>query len=299
MRYLVVSLLALLTIPAIGCSSGGGGDGQRNEDGKRLGDVASADPVSAERIRSVRLGDQRQIRPSELSAQERQRLSRAWNQFLQRSPMWRMSLRSIVADGGAGPYILSENLFRYFFQASIHSQKAEVRRVAQSVRQIGEPAVAYFAKPLVTDLVPLGKEVVVEVPDPDDPKSRIKKKMSHFQIDDYTRRDAASVLAEIGAPAVPTLASRELLYDARPSGRRYAAFALGKIGNEQAISALTGLLANAPDWQDRAAAAKALGAALKKSPAPRAALERGTQDPDPFVRRKAEEALAGKSKLPF
>ena len=49
----------------------------------------------------------------------------------------------------------------------------------------------------------------------------------------------------------------------------------------------------------RAAAAQALGAALKDNERARALLEAAAQDPDPFVRKKASEALAGRVKLPF
>jgi hypothetical protein len=279
-------LLALLlsTVPLGACSSGGG-----------KADAKKAAPVPS----GPRVGDDREIKASALSAYDRQMIAQAWHQFVNHSPLWPLSLRGIVERGGAGPYILSENLFRYFFQASITNRKADIERVIRSVAVIGEPAAAYFAKPLVTDLVPLGKEVVCEVPDPDDPKSRIKKTFSNFQIDDFTRRDAARVMVAIGPGAVPTLASPAVLQEARPSGRRYAAFALGRIATPEAVDALARHLRSQPDWQDRAAAAQALGAALPKSPAARAPLQEALRDPDPFVRRKADEALAGKTKLPI
>jgi hypothetical protein len=258
-------------------------------------------PDAAERAapRGPRVGDERAVKVSELSALDRRQIEQAWEQFLARSPLWRISLRGIVDRGGAGPYVLSENLFRHFFTASIYSQKAEIDRVAQSAAVIGEPAVAYFAKPLVSDLVPLGKPVVAEVPDPNDPQARIKKTFNHFQIDDFIRRDAARVLVAIGAPAVATLSSDAVLKQARPSGRRYAAFALGQIATDEAVAVLGRLLAQEADWQDRAAAAKALGVALPRNQAARPLLERALRDPDDFVRRKADEALAGRSKLPF
>jgi len=171
--------------------------------------------------------------------------------------------------------------------------------VARSAAYIGEPAAAYFAKPLVEDLVPLGKAVVALVPDPNDPKSRIRKTFHHFQIDDFTRRDAARVLIAIGEPAVATLSSPQLLRQARPSGRRYAAFALGRIGSDDAVAALLRHYRSTQDWQDRAAAVQALGAALSKNPTARAGLEEALRDKDPFVRDQADRALAGRTKLPF
>ncbi len=281
-----VAVCVVLTAVLAACSGGASGAGK----------AQAAKPTDPDRIQ---VGDRRNVEVSKLSRAEMAEIERAWSQFLAGSPLWRISLHSIVERGGAGPYVLSENLFRYFFQASIHSKKGEVQRVARSAAIIGEPAVAYFAKPLVEDLVPLGKPVEAMVPDPNDPKSRIRKTFHHFQIDDFTRRDAAKVLVAIGEPAVPTLASAPLLTAARPSGRRYAAFALGKIGSPAAVEALARHYAATSDWQDRAAAVKALGAALKKSPEARAVLERATQDPDHFVREQADKALAGRSKLSF
>ncbi|MDJ0521610.1 MAG: HEAT repeat domain-containing protein [Planctomycetota bacterium] len=285
MRHLALVLCLLLAACA----------GDEATSGSRQRDDAAAPPDPSR----IRLGDQRQVEMGSLSAADKMEIERAWRQFLARSPVWRVSLRSIVSRGGAGPYVLSENLFRHFFTASIHSRKSEINRVASSAAVIGEPAAAYFAKPLVEDLVPLGKAVVAEVPDPNDPSARIKKTFHHFQIDDFTRRDAARVLIAIGEPAVPTLASPELLERARPSGRRYAAFALGRIGNDAAVAALERHLATATDWQDRAAAVQGLGAALRKNERVRPILERAARDPDPFVQRKAEEALRGRTKLPF
>jgi hypothetical protein len=285
----VLLLLALLLAP--GCSSGAAREGEARGGRERA--------TGASQARGPRVGDDRAVRVSELSPADRRQIEEAWQHFLARSPLWRISLRGIVDRGGAGPYVLSENLFRHFFTASIYSQKGEIDRVAQSAAVIGEPAVAYFAKPLVSDLVPLGKPVVAEVPDPDDPQARIKKTFNHFQIDDFIRRDAARVLVAIGAAAVPTLSSDAVLRQARPSGRRYAAFALGAIGTDDAVAVLGRLLAEEGDWQDRAAAAKALGAALARNPSARAPLERALGDRDEFVRRKADEALAGRSNLPF
>lgn len=289
MKPLRVLSCLLLTALAAACSG--------TPSGTEGGASASGSPATPDRIQ---LGDRRRVAVTEMTAADRREIERAWGQFLAKSPLWRISLQSIVERGGAGPYVLSENLFRHFFTASIYSQAAEMRRVALSAAQIGEPAVAYFAKPLVEDLVPLGKEVVADVPDPNDPQRRIKKTFRHFQIDDFTRRDAARVLVAIGEPAVPTLASPSLLRDARPSGRRYAAYALGKIGSQNAVTALTRMYREAADWQDRAAAVQALGAALPKNPGARAILEEAEAgDSDDFVRKQAERGLAGRTKLPF
>ncbi|MDF1701502.1 MAG: HEAT repeat domain-containing protein [Planctomycetota bacterium] len=286
---LPVCLLLFALLPVLGaCSSGAS---------KGAGAKTAAEPaVDPDRIQ---VGDARAVEVSKLSAGEKAEIQRAWSQFLAGSPLWRISLYTIVERGGAGPYVLSENLFRHFFQASIYNQKAEINRVARSAAIIGEPAVAYFAKPLVEDLVPLGKAVEANVPDPDDPKRRIKKTFQHFQIDDFTRRHAAKVLIAIGEPAVATLSSPQLLQAARPSGRRYAAFALGRIGSDAAVAALTRHYDQTADWQDRAAAVKALGAAMPSNPAARTTLERALKDKDQFVRDQADRALTGRVKLPL
>ncbi len=293
MPTLPVCLLgALLLVPGLAACSGGGG-AARSGAGPQAARPAAGDP------NRIQVGDTRQIEVSKLSPAQQREIQAAWQQFLAKSPLWRISLFSIMEKGGAGPYVLSENLFRYFFQASLHNQKAEIERVAQSAAMIGEPAVAYFAKPLVEDLVPLGKPVTASVPDPEDPKKRVQKTFHHFQIDDFTRRHAAKVLARIGAPSVATLSSPALLQQARPSGRRYAAFALGLIGTDEAVAALTRHYDSTTDWQDRAAAVKALGAALATNPGARTTLERALQDQDRFVREQADRALAGRTRLPL
>ena len=287
----------LLILSLCACSGGGAARGGAQ---KKAGPEARAAAGTKEANRKNRsLGDDRKVAVADLTPVEREEITRAWQQFKTHSALWRISLHAIVERKGAGSYVLAENLFRHFFTASVYSNRAEIRRVAASVRVIGEPAVAYFAKPLVESLVPLGKPVVAEVTDPDKPDTKIKKTFHHFKIDDFTRRDAAWVLSQIGPPAVPTLSSDKLLRAAPPSGRRYAAMALGKIGDDAAVRALSRHLQTAQDWQDRAAAVKGLGEAMKRNPAARAALERASEDPDAFVRKKADEALSGRTKLPF
>lgn len=287
-RSILPLVLLVIALPAAGCTSGGGASPREPVQNGPRG--AAAHP---------RVGDDRRVAASALTDLDQRNIAEAWRHFLERSPLWRLSFSAVVERGGAGPYILSENLFRYFFQASIQNRPLDIQRVAESVALIGEPAAAYFAKPLVSDLVPLGKEVIAQVPDPDNPEARIKKRFRHFQIDDFTRRHAARVLVAIGPGAVPTLSSPAVLEQARPSGRRYAAFALGLIGTDEAVAVLARYLRTRGDWQDRAAAAQALGAALANNPAARPPLEAALQDPDPFVRRKADEALAGRTRLPI
>jgi hypothetical protein len=239
------------------------------------------------------------VRVEDLAPGDLAEFQRAWAQFVGDHPRWPVAVRAWIGRGGAAPYVLSENLFNYFWSASGARRRDALDRVGEVASWIGEPAVAYFAKPLVTDSVPLARPVTVDVPDPDDPSATKKKTFQSFAMDDMTRQDAARVLARIGAPAVPTLASPAVLRDARPTARRFAAYALGRIGSPEAVRALREMLTSHADWQDRAAAAQGLGLALDEEPAARAALEAARSDPDEFVRRKVEEALSGRVRVPL
>jgi HEAT repeat protein len=203
-----------------------------------------------------------------------------------------------LAKGGAAPYVLSENLFRYFWSASTLQKKDEILRVGREAAYVGEPAVGYFADLLVLDSWPLREAKTTNMFDPETGKA-METTITHLAVDDVSRQNAALVLAAIGPPAVPTLASPAVLQAASGSARTYAAYALGRIGDDAAVAALAGVLRSSTDWKDRGAAAKALGFALPKNPSARAPLEAALQDPDRFVRKKAEDALAGKGNLEF
>lgn len=279
------ALLLLLAGAVGGCAAGpGGAAGARR-----------SDPPSA----GAPLGDDRLVRVGELGAADHAEFRRAWAQFVGDHPLWPVTVRAWVDRGGAAPYVLAENLFRYFWSASGARHRGALARVREVAGWIGEPAVAYFAKPLVTDEVPLPRPVTVQVPDPDDPRATKPKTFDRFKMDDVTRQDAAAVLAAIGAPAVPTLASPAVLRDARPTARRYALYALGRIGTPEALAALGAAARDQADWRDRAAAVQALGLSVGRDDAVRPALEAAREDPDPFVRRKADEALAGQSRVPL
>ncbi len=239
------------------------------------------------------------VRASKMTPEEEARFRRAWSLFLTKDPRWPSERDAWLSYGGAAPYVLSENLFRYFWSASRLGKRAEVTRVAYEAAHVGEPAVAYFAEPLVTARWPLKEPLTVDVFNPDNPNKPLHKTFTYFEIDDIARQQAAQVLAAIGAPAVPTLASRAVLSSAVPGARTYAAYALGAIATDDAVAALGRMVREGATWQDRGAAAKGLGFAIHKNEAARAPLEAARQDPDPFVRRKAEEALEGKTKIEF
>jgi hypothetical protein len=227
-----------------------------------------------------------------LTARDAAELAAAWRLFVARDPRWKDARTAWLARGGAAPYVLAENLLRYFWSATKWRGREEVLRVAESARAVGEPAVGYFVNVLVLDSWPLDHPVVVPQSDGTSREIRV------WVNDDVTRQHVALVLARIGAPAVPRLSAPAVLGAAAPSARRYALYALGSIATDPAVAAVEAALASG-DWQDRASAAKALGFALPRNPKARAPLERAAKDPDAFVRKKAEEALSGKSKAEF
>jgi hypothetical protein len=278
-RYplLLPSLLAVLA----GCSSGGA--------------RAPARPPPESGV----VGDRREVAVRELTPQDLAEFERSWALFVAHDPRWPAARDRWLEKGGAAPYVLSENLFRYFWSASKFRRMDEVVRVGESAAKVGEPAVAYFAKALVTDRWPLQEPVTTSVFNADDPGKPLRRTFTHFEVDDMTRQHSARVLASIGPPAVPTLASPAVLASASRSSRVYGAYALGTIATDEAVRALAGVLAASADWQTRGAAAKALGFALGTNPAAREPLEAARADPDEFVRRKVEEALRGRVRLEF
>jgi HEAT repeat protein len=95
------------------------------------------------------------------------------------------------------------------------------------------------------------------------------------------------------------LTSSRVMRSDLPSARRYAAYALGAIATDQAVVALGQMSRTGADWQERGAATKGLGFALRKNPKARSHLERALNDPDDFVKRKAREGLEGRTKIEF
>jgi hypothetical protein len=222
-----------------------------------------------------------------LSDAEREELKRAWSLFVAEDPRWEMARDTFLERGGSTPYALAENLVRYFIAASGRNYVRHVKRVAENARVVGEPAVGYFAQLVLLDERPLPKPVTVPGPD------GTPRTLTTWKNDDLTRQNAVTVLVAIGPPAVPTLASRPYVGAPSATARRYVAYALGKIATDQAVDAVASLLAS-PDWRERGAAVKALAFALPLNARARGPLERAKSDPDPFVQKKAVEALAGK-----
>lgn len=289
----------LMAALVAGCAS----DGSSSSPKPKPSDMADADTAPV--TRGPSFGDERQVDARSLTPKDRADFANAWRQFVQERPAWPVMRNEWLSRGGAAPYVLSEALFRHFFVASMQKSRQramqyEIERVGEEAAIVGEPAVAYFAKCLAVDSWPLSRQTTLEVADPEYLDGRIQKTFDRFEMDDETRRDAARVLARIGEPAVATLASDRILRASRPTSRRYGAYALGRIGSPRAIAALGRMLTTASDWQDRGAAASALGEALMRGPEARAHLEAArTRESDEFVRRKIDDALSGRTTLRF
>jgi hypothetical protein len=218
--------------------------------------------------------------------------NRAWALFVREAPGWAPARDAWLRRGGAAPYVLAENLLRYFWSATKRRYRDEVTRVGKEAARIGEPAVGYFANFLVLDSWPLKQAVKVTS---STGEIRIVRE---WENDDVTRRDLALVLAAIGVPAVPKLSSEPFLRAKTPSARRYVLYALGRIATDVSVDAVASALSD-PSWQVRGEATAALGMALSKNARARPALDQAARDPDPFVRKQAAKALAGKGTTDF
>lgn len=221
-------------------------------------------------------------------------MRRAWRLFLRKDPAWPEARDRWIAMGGAAPYVLAENLLRYFVSASAFGDRRDLSWIAVSAKKIGEPAVGYFGGMLVLDRKPLDRPVRIRG------KDGSSKVLDVWVNDDVTRQQLCGILAHVGEPAVEALSSDAYLRRSSQNARRYVMYALGRIGSDRAVDALVPML-GAADWQDRATAAKSLGLAIAyaRNERARAPLQAALADRDPFVRKKAEEALAGKSRLDF
>lgn len=229
-----------------------------------------------------------------LTRDDWRQFNEAWLLFVRKDKAWEPARDAWLARGGAAPYVLAENLLRYFISATAYGTRQEIARIAVNAKVVGAPAVGYFANFLVLESWPLKEPVKIRGSD------GTVRTLSEWRNDDVTRQQLAIILSAIGPAAVSRLASAPFLRAPQPSARRYVMYALGRIGDDPSIAAL-GTMQGSADWQDRGSAAKALGFALnlRKNQNARPYLERAMADPDGFVRKKAEEALSGKTKSEF
>jgi HEAT repeat protein len=109
--------------------------------------------------------------------------------------------------------------------------------------------------------------------------------------DEARQLQGAFGLSRQGADAAPALpALRQALQSDKAPVRQAAAQALGKIGNAEAVPDLVAALRDS-HWPVRRQAAVALGELGPAARAARPDLEKLRRDPDPLVRKAAQDAL--------
>lgn len=290
-RIAATCVLLLLAPAALGaCAGAGPGAGGAGREG------AAEVPQEAGGRPAARLGAGRAVDIQALTPGDMVEMQRAWRLFVEQDPRWPAARATWVAKGPAARQVLAENLFRYFWSASTLMRKDGVLRVGQEVSHVPEEGTLLFGELLALERWPLREATQALVFDPDNATRPGVATYTHLGIDDMTRQYAAMVLAVAGPASVPVLSRPEILGGPRPVARTQAYYALGTIGNDAALAVLQRELASARDWQQRGAAVKALGLAMPRNPAARPLVEGCLADPDPFVRRKAEEALAGRTR---
>jgi hypothetical protein len=276
-----------LAAAALACGCAGGARGRPERGAPPAAGVPSATATDGGTPYFV---DDREVgRPTRADFQE---FNRAWALFVRRDPGWPAARDRWLARGGAAPYVLSENLLRYFWSATAYGRRDDIDYVAANAKAAGEPAVGYFANFLILESWPLKEPVAIRTSD------GTRRTVTRFDNDDVTRQHLTIVLSTIGKPAVARLLTPPFLRSGTPSARRYVMYTLGRIGTDEAVDGLAGMLSE-PDWQDRASAVKALGFALFSNPRAKEPLLRAKADADPFVRKKAAEALQGRARGEF
>src|SRR5687767_5441787 len=104
-----------------------------------------------------------------------------WLLFVRKDRAWPEARARWLARGGAAPYVLAENLLRYFVSASAYGDRRDLNWIAVTARKIGEPAVGYFGSLLLLDERPLDRPVSVRDADGNPRELRVWKN------DDVTR----------------------------------------------------------------------------------------------------------------
>lgn len=281
------ALTSAIALCLAGCSGGPSGAG--TGPGPASVEVPAQRPVA-------RLGAGRTVDIASLRPEDHAQMASSWRLFVEQDPRWPGARSAWVERGPAARQVLAENLFRYFWSASTLMRKDAILRVGKEVAFVPEEGTLLFGELLALERWPLREATQALVFDPDNATRPGVATYTHLGIDDMTRQYAAMVLAVAGPVSVPVLSRPEILGGPRPVARTQAYYALGTIGNDAALAVLARELAAARDWQQRGAAVKALGFALQRNPAARPLVEGCLSDPDPFVRRKAEEALEGRAR---
>lgn len=202
---------------------------------------------------------------------------RGLQQFSDGDPGWADTRAEWLAMGRRESDFLVSAMFAALLAAQRVNAPELVQRARHELVLIGEPSVGFLAGILATG-------TVATVYD------QIEEKDKPIRVDDDTRREAAEILALIGAAAAPETA-RCLDRAETKSGRRFALQALGNMGDRGGRVAGDALArwARSDDWVLRVEAVH--GMRSFSDAATRAALERALADEEKLVREKAVGAL--------
>ena len=201
-------------------------------------------------------------------------------QFSRGDPGWEATRARWIAMGPRASGFLVNAMFSALLQAQAIGSPELVQRARHELVLIGAPSVDFMASVLTT-----GQVTTVY--------DREQDKDVPVMVDDDMRREAAEVLALIGAPAADATARAADRAETK-SGRRFAIQALGNMGERGGPAASSALVrwARDPDWVLRVAAVEALRSFGDDGT--RRVLEAALRDGEDLVREKAAAALAGR-----
>lgn len=208
--FLLAPVLLLAACSSDDASSAGGG----RDAARRAATADGASPSAPPTIRTFPQATQAFMKS-------------ALHQFSAQDPRWETTRREWLALGQREAEFLVQQMWGALLAAQTRNAPDLVERARHELALIGEPSV-----PLMCEVLTTGT-VLIEDPRTGEP--------TPVSIDDLQRREAAEVLAIIGAPAVR--ATVEALGRAQAKGgKRFALQALGNMGDRggpEAARALT------------------------------------------------------------
>ncbi|MCE9636944.1 MAG: HEAT repeat domain-containing protein [Planctomycetes bacterium] len=199
-------------------------------------------------------------------------------QFSRGDVQWESTRREWIAMGPRESAFLVQTMWGACLAAQARNAPDLVERARHELALIGEPSVRLMADVLAT-------ESAGSVMDPATGEEK------QIRVDDLQRREAAEVLALIGAPAVA--ATVDAIDRAQTkSGKRYAIDAVGNMGDRGGAAGAAALADHARDPDDVLRVAAVHGMRNYSDGSTRTALLAALSDADGLVREKAAESLA-------
>lgn len=203
----------------------------------------------------------------------------ALRQFSAQDPTWQSTRREWLALGARESDFLVQLIWGALLAGQARNAPDIVERSRSELALIGAPSIPLMAEVLSTGTLAMtdpatGEEVEVT-------------------IDDLQRREAAEVLALVGPVAVPAVIDA-LERAGTKGGRRAAVQALGSMGDRGGPGAVAALVACSADPDVTIAVESVYGMRNYHDAETRAALLRALAGPEPLVREKAADSLAGR-----